>query len=102
MGHQGIDRTLDLLREIVYWPSMAKDTQDWITKCHRCQVAKGDYTQPKPKIGHSEAHNPLDLVCLNITKIHPSKKGKENILSSLMLSPNLALPCALRIKQQKQ
>ena len=24
MGHQGIDRTLDLLRERVYWPSMAK------------------------------------------------------------------------------
>ena len=31
MGHQGIDRTLDLLRERVYWPSMAKDAQDWVT-----------------------------------------------------------------------
>ena len=33
MGHQGIDRTLDLLRERVYWPSMAKDAQDWVTNC---------------------------------------------------------------------
>ena len=28
MGHQGIDQTLDLLQERVYWPSMAKDAQN--------------------------------------------------------------------------
>ena len=80
MGHQGIDRTLDLLRERIYWPSMAKDAQDWVTKCRHCQVARGDYTQPKPKIGHLEAHNPLDLVCLDFTKVDLSKTGKENVL----------------------
>ena len=80
MGHQGIDQTMDLLRERVYWPSMAKDTQSWVTGCHPCQVARGDYTQPKPKISHLEANNPLDLVCLDFTKIDPSKTGKENVL----------------------
>ena len=80
MGHQGIDRTLDLLRERVYWPSMAKDAQNWVTNCRHCQIARGDYNQPKPKIGHLEAHNPLDLVCLDFTKIDPSKTGKENVL----------------------
>ena len=49
MGHQGIDRTMDLLRERVYWPSMVKDTQNWVTGCHHCQTARGDYTQPRPK-----------------------------------------------------
>ena len=80
MGHQGIDCTMDLLRERVYWPSMTKDAQTWVSGCHRCQIARGDYTQPKPKIGHLEANNPLDLVCLDFTKINPSKSGKENIL----------------------
>ena len=59
---------------------MAKDTQNWVTNCHLCQIARGDYNQPKPKIGHLEAHNPLDLVCLDFTKIDPSKTGKENVL----------------------
>ena len=77
MGHQGINRTMDLLPERVYWPSMAKDAQNWVTNC---QIAWGDYNQPKPKIGHLEAHNPLDVVCLDFTKIDPSKTGKENIL----------------------
>ena len=81
MGHQGIDRTLDLLRERVYWPSMAKDAQDWVTNCRRCQIARGDYNSDlSQKIGHLEAHNPLDLVCLDFTKIDLSKSGKENVL----------------------
>ena len=80
MGHQGIDRTLDLLRERVDWPSMAKDAQNWVTNCRHCQIARGDYNQPKPTIGHLEAHNFLDLVCLDFTKIDPSKTGKENVL----------------------
>ena len=42
MGHQGINRMLDLLRERVYWPSMAKDAQNWVTNCRHCQIAWGD------------------------------------------------------------
>ena len=80
MGHQGIDRTLDLLQERVYWPSMAQDAQQWVSGCHHCQLAHGDYTGPKPKIWHLEANNPLDLVCWNFTKVYPSKSGKENVL----------------------
>ena len=51
-----------------------------VDQCRRCQVAKGDYNTPKPKFGHLIAHNPLDLVCLDFTKVDPSKGGKENIL----------------------
>ena len=80
MGHQGIDQMLDLLRERDYWPSMAKDAQSWVTNCHCCQIARGNYNQPKPKISHLEAHNHLDLVCLDFAKIDPSKTGKENVL----------------------
>ena len=80
MGHQGIDRTMDLLQERVYWPFMAKDAQNLVTNCRHCQIARGNYNQPKPKIGHLEPHNPFDLVCLDFTKIDPFKTGKENVL----------------------
>ena len=79
-GHQGIDRTLDLLRERVYWPTMTQGANLWVNQCRRCQVAKGDYNTPKPKFGHLITHNPLNLVCLDFTKVDPSKGGKENIL----------------------
>ena len=71
---------LDLLRERVYWPTMTQDACLWVDECRHCQVAKGDYNTPKPKIGHLIANNPLDLVCLDFTKVHQSKGGKENVL----------------------
>ena len=33
LGHQGIDRTLDLLRERVYWPTMTQDASSWVEQC---------------------------------------------------------------------
>ena len=80
MGHQGVERTLELLRERVYWPTMAADAVQWVSQCTRCQVAQGNYNEPKPKIGHLESNNPMDLLCLDFTKIDPSRTGKENVL----------------------
>ena len=77
LRHQGINRMLDLLRERVYWPTMTQDASSWVEQCRHCQVAKGDYSIPKPKYGHLIAHNPLDLVCLDFTKVDPSKGGKR-------------------------
>ena len=80
MGHQGLEKTMELLRERVYWPTMAADACNWVSQCSRCQVAKGNYTTPRPKIGHLESNNPMDLPCLDFTKIDPSRTGKENVL----------------------
>ena len=48
--------------------------------CPWCQTAKGDYTDPKTKLGSIIANNPMDLLCIDFTKVDPSKSGKENIL----------------------
>ena len=31
MGHQGIERTLALLHERFYWPTMSQDASDYVT-----------------------------------------------------------------------
>ena len=80
MGHQGLEKTMELLQERVYWPTMAMGASNWVSQSSHCQVAKGNYTTPRPKIGHLETNNPMDLLCLDFTKIDPSRTGKENIL----------------------
>ena len=59
---------------------MAADATKWVSQCARCQVAQGNYVTPRPKIGHLESNNPMDLLCLDFTKIDPSRTGKENVL----------------------
>ena len=83
LGHQGIDRTLDLLRERVYWPTMTQDANSWVNQCRHCQVAKGNYNTPKPKFGHLITHNPLDLVCLDFTKVDVDKEQVPQMVFSL-------------------
>ena len=80
MGHQGLEKTMELLQERFYWPTMAVDACNWVSQCSCCQVAKGNYTTPRPKIGHFESNNPMDLLYLDFTKIDPSRTGKENVL----------------------
>ena len=36
LGHFGIKRTLDLLRDQFYWPSMTEDMTRHIRQCERC------------------------------------------------------------------
>ena len=74
---RSVQRTLELLRERVYWPTMTNDAAQWVSRCTHCQVAQGTYTDPKPKIGQLESNNPLDLLCLDFTKVDPSKTGKK-------------------------
>ena len=43
-------------------------------------VTKSDYNEPKPKLGNLIADNPLDLLCIDFTKVDPSRTSKENVL----------------------
>ena len=79
-GHQGQQRVLNLLREKVYWPSMFRDTDHWLSQCERCLISKGDYTEPKTQQGSLTAQQPLELLCIDFTKADVAKGGKENIL----------------------
>ena len=79
-GHQGLEHTLTLCSERFYWNTMFQDVTNYVKTCPRCQMAKGYYTDPKIKLGTIIANNPMDLLCINFTKVDLSKSSKENIL----------------------
>ena len=59
---------------------MFQDITEYMINCPQYQTTKGNYTDPKTKLGFIIANNPLDLLCIIFTKVDPSKDGKENIL----------------------
>ena len=101
-GHQGLERTLALGQERFYWNTMFQDVSNYVKTCPHCQTVKGDYTDLKTKLGSKIANNPMDLLCIDFTKVDPSKSSKENILvltdaftkfSQVFVTPNQkALP----------
>ncbi|KAL1264143.1 hypothetical protein QQF64_004498 [Cirrhinus molitorella] len=39
-GHQGVERTTELVRQRCFWPGMTAEVKSWCQECERCQVAK--------------------------------------------------------------
>ena len=59
---------------------MFQDVMKYVKECPRCQIGKGDYIKQNTIPGVIIANNPMDLVCIDFTKVDPPKDGKENIL----------------------
>ncbi|KAL8569843.1 hypothetical protein ACOMHN_038536 [Nucella lapillus] len=79
-GHQGSERTLQLLRRRTYWPHMHLDVEDWCRRCERCQHVKPLTTQTHTPMGHLLATKPLEVVCVDFTVLEPARDGRESVL----------------------
>ncbi|XP_043076463.1 uncharacterized protein LOC122325488 [Puntigrus tetrazona] len=80
MGHQGIERTLALLKQRCYWVGMYNAVDKWVKECQRCVLAK----MPQPKIQAPWtpflASHPLEVVAVDFTTLEPASDGQENVL----------------------
>lgn len=79
-GHQGIDRTTELVRERCYWPGMCSDIKQWVQECERCQVAKDSGPVIHSFMGHLLAARPNQIVAMDFTILESSSTGMENVL----------------------
>lgn len=78
MGHQGMERTLRLLRERVYWPGMTTDVETYIQKCERCILNKRQSISPP--MGHLIATRPLEVLAIDFSKLEMATDGTDNVL----------------------
>ena len=79
-GHQGIDKTLSLVRSRYYWSTLNQDVTDFVKQCKRCAIAKEPLPRIKAKMQHLIASKPLDIVAIDFTVLEVSKSGVENVL----------------------
>ena len=67
MGHQGLDRTTELLRARVYWPGMFGEVRSYIHACQRCTMGRKPATNTTS--GHLIASRPLEVLAIDFTKL---------------------------------
>lgn len=93
-GHQGVERTLELLRQRCYWPGMTSDATQWCRECERCQVAKDARTGASSFMGHLLASSPNEILAIDFTLLEPSQNGLENVLvmTNVFSKYTLAIP----------
>ena len=78
MGHQGYERTMELLRPRVYWPAMYREAKDYISSCERCTM--GHSPALHTTSSHLLASRPLEILAIDFTKLETASGGRENIL----------------------
>ncbi|KAI2665182.1 Retrovirus-related Pol polyprotein from transposon 17.6 [Labeo rohita] len=79
-GHQGMERTTELVRQRCYWPGMTAAVAKWYQECQRCQVAKDTRPLARGFMGHLLAAKPNEVVAIDFTVLEPARSGYENVL----------------------
>ena len=78
VGHLGRDKSLELLKERFFWPSMSKDLGDHVNSCRKCIARKASTS--KAELCPINVTKPLELVHLDYLQLEPSKGNIENVL----------------------
>uniref|UniRef100_A0A3P9JPF0 Gypsy retrotransposon integrase-like protein 1 n=1 Tax=Oryzias latipes TaxID=8090 RepID=A0A3P9JPF0_ORYLA len=79
MGHMGIERTLDLVRQRFFWPKMAVDVENTIKTCGRCVRRKTLMEKAAPLV-NIRTSRPLELLCMDFLTLEPDSSNTKDIL----------------------
>ena len=75
LGYLGIERTLDLLRDQFYWPSMTEDVTRHIRQCERCLQFKASLD--RAPMENVDVTYPMELVHMDYLAIEANEGGKD-------------------------
>ena len=78
VGHLGLEHMLNLMCDWFYWPHMATQAKELISKCCPCLTFKA--RQPKASLENIVATHTLELVHPNYLCLEPGKGLEEDIL----------------------
>ncbi|KAL0194612.1 hypothetical protein M9458_008184, partial [Cirrhinus mrigala] len=79
-GHQGVERTTELVRQRCYWPGMTGEVAHWCREYECCQSAKDVQPVVSSFMGHLLASRPNEILAVDFTVLEPSSSGLENVL----------------------
>ena len=80
-GHLGEQKTLEQLKERVYWPAMTEDVKHWCQTCPVCATRKSPTPNSRAPMQTVQAGYPMQVVAVDITGPFPdSDAGNRYIL----------------------
>ena len=79
IGHLGLERSLDLLKDRFYWPGINEEMGNHIRSCNRCLHFKSK--PQRTELCPITATHPLELIHMDFLTIESGKTNKDvNIL----------------------
>ena len=79
-GHQGINRTLAILKDRCFWPGMYSEVKQYIKECFTCIASKAPMPSIRTPRRHLLAFKPMELIAIDFLKLDRGKGGYEDVL----------------------
>lgn len=80
MGHQGVDRTLSLVRDRFFWPQMRSEIEHYVTRTCTCLKQKKPSKQTRAPLTNIITTHPFELVSVDFLHLDKCRGGYEYIL----------------------
>uniref|UniRef100_A0A3B5Q730 Gypsy retrotransposon integrase-like protein 1 n=1 Tax=Xiphophorus maculatus TaxID=8083 RepID=A0A3B5Q730_XIPMA len=80
MGHLGVERTLNLIRDRFYWVRMQQDTEHFVTQVCECLKSKRPQRAARAPLMPIVTTRPFELVSIDFLHLEACKQGYEYIL----------------------
>ena len=79
MGHLGVDRCMQLIKDRFYWPVIGSDISHFITKACSCLKKRPSKIEKAP-LQCISPNAPIELVGLDVLHLDPCGGGYEYLL----------------------
>ena len=80
MGHLGVERTLELIKERFFWPKMENDVRYFVSKVCPCVKKKRPNINPEAPLQTIQSAAPMELLCMDFLHLDTCSGGFEYLL----------------------
>lgn len=80
MGHLGVERTVNLIRDRFYWAHMQRDTEQFIANECECLMRKKPHKPTRAPLVPIVTNRPFELISIDFLHLETCKQGYEYIL----------------------
>lgn len=80
MGHQGVGRTVSLVRDRFFWPHMQREIESYMSRCYACLKQKKPCNNTSAPLTPIITTQPFELVSIDFLHLDKCKGGYEYIL----------------------
>lgn len=95
-GHVGVKRTLEKLRQRVYWVGLRQDVREWCKTCRVCAARKGPAHKTRASLQLYQAGAPMERMAVDIAGPFPcTERGNKYLCVAMDYFTKWPEVCAL-------